>query len=185
MEIKKTTLNGLFIVHPSKFNDERGFFTRIFCKEKFSDIGFKNEFVQSNYSFNLHNGTIRGMHFQKPPYNEAKLIRCIKGSINDVAIDLRKNSPTFLQHYSIELTESNMLSILIPEGFAHGFQTLQDNSVLLYHHTQYYTPLAEDGIRFDDPILNIKWTLPPVMVSNKDKSYKLIDNNFKGIIYEL
>lgn len=181
MEIMNTTLGGLYVIQPTILSDERGFFTRTYCKEKFTAIGFNKEFVQINHSFNNHKGTIRGMHFQSPPYTETKLIRCIKGRIYDVAVDLRENSPTFLQYFSIELSETNMLSILIPEGFAHGFQTLKDNSVLLYHHTQYYTPKSETGFCFDDPKLKINWKLPPVMVSNKDKSYKLIDNNFKGI----
>lgn len=181
MDIKPTTLMGLYIIQPSILSDDRGFFTRIFCKNMFSAIGFNKEFVQFNHSFNVRKGTIRGMHFQTSPFSETKMIRCIKGSINDVAIDLRENSPTFLEHFSIKLSESNMLSILIPEGFAHGFQTLEDNSIILYHHTQFYTPKADAGVRFDDPKLNLKWTLPPVMVSSKDKSYKLINKNFKGI----
>ncbi len=122
------------------------------------------------------------MHYQNTPFCETKLIRCIQGAVLDVAVDLRKGSPTFLQHFRIELNEKNMLSILIPEGFAHGFQTLMPNSTMIYHHTQYYNPVADAGVRFDDPSLNINWELPPVMVSLKDKSYRLIDNNFKGII---
>jgi dTDP-4-dehydrorhamnose 3,5-epimerase len=181
MDIKNSNLDGLFIIHPTILLDNRGFFTRTYCKNEFSSIGFNKEFVQFNHSFNTQKGTIRGMHFQMPPFSETKLIRCIKGCIQDVVIDLRKNSPTFLNQFSIKLSESNMISILVPEGFAHGFQTLEENSVVIYHHTQYYMSSADTGFRYDDPALKIKWELPPVMVSDKDKSYKLIDNNFKGI----
>ena len=144
-------------------------------------MGFKGEFVQFNHSFNKCKGTIRGMHFQNAPYSETKLIRCIQGAVYDVAVDCRKGSPTFLQYFGIELTAENMISILIPEGFAHGLQTLNDDSTLIYHHTQYSTPGADSGICFNDPALAINWQLPAVMVSDKDKSYNLIDNNFKGI----
>lgn len=181
MEFIQADIKGLYVIRPKKLEDERGLFARTYCKKEFRQIGFDKEFVQFNHSFNKHKGTIRGMHFQNAPYAETKLIRCIQGAVNDVAIDLRKESSTFLQHFEIELTAENMMSILIPEGFAHGFQTLQDDSSLIYHHTQYYTPEADAGFRFDDPALNITWKLPAVMVSKKDKSYKLIDNNFKGL----
>ena len=134
-----------------------------------------------NHSWNKIAGTIRGMHFQIPPYQEIKLIRCVRGSVLDVIVDLRKYSPTFLQHFTVELSAENKKMIYVPEDFAHGFQALEDDSELIYHHTEYYTPDADRGLRFDDPSLNIKWPLPPVMLSEKDKSYKLIDNTFKGI----
>jgi dTDP-4-dehydrorhamnose 3,5-epimerase len=182
MEFIPAEIKGLFAIRVKKLEDERGLFARTFCKNEFRQIGFEKEFVQFNHSFNKHKGTVRGMHFQNAPYSETKLIRCIQGSVYDVAVDLRKGSPTFLQHFGIELSAENMLSILIPEGFAHGFQTLQDNSALIYHHTQYYTPGADAGFCFNDPALAINWKLPAVMLSSKDKSYKPIDNNFKGII---
>jgi dTDP-4-dehydrorhamnose 3,5-epimerase len=181
MEFIATSINGLYTVQVKKLEDERGLFARTFCKKEFKQIGFDKEFVQFNHSFNRYKGTVRGMHFQQAPYTETKLIRCIQGAVYDVAVDLRKDSPTFLQHFGIELTEENMLSVLIPEGFAHGFQTLQHNSALIYYHTQFYTPNADAGIRFDDSALNIDWPLAAVMVSDKDRSYKMIDNNFKGI----
>jgi dTDP-4-dehydrorhamnose 3,5-epimerase len=181
MEFITTGINGLYAVQVKKLEDERGLFARTFCKNEFKQIGFDKEFVQFNHSFNRYKGTVRGMHFQQAPYAETKLIRCIQGAVYDVAVDLRKDSPTFLQHFGMELTEENMLSVLIPEGFAHGFQTLQHNSSLIYHHTQFYTPNADAGICFDDSALNIDWPLPAVMVSHKDRSYKMIDNNFKGI----
>lgn len=182
MEFLPTDIEGLYIIRLKKLEDERGFFVRTYCKNEFWQIGFDKEFVQFNHSFNKHKGTVRGLHFQNAPYCDTKLIRCTQGKVYDVAVDLREGSPTFLKHFSIELNSENMLSILIPEGFAHGFQTLEDNSALIYHHTQYYTQNADAGFRFDDPVFEINWKLTPVMLSEKDKSYQLIDNNFKGII---
>ena len=181
MEFEETNIEGLFLVHAKKIEDERGLFARTFCKNEFKQIRFNKEFVQFNHSFNKNKGTIRGMHFQNAPFRETKLIRCIRGKVNDVAIDLRINSKTFLQHVAVELSEENMVSILIPEGFAHGFQTMEDNSAVIYHHTEYYKPEAEAGLLFSDPALNIKWNIPVDVVSNKDRSFILIDKNFKGI----
>lgn len=180
MEFIKTDIEGLYVVSLKKLEDDRGIFARTYCKKEFAEIGFDKEFVQFNHSLNRHKGTVRGMHFQRPPFAETKLIRCVQGAVYDVAVDLRKGSPTFLQHVGIELNEDNMFSMLIPEGFAHGFQTLKDNSALIYHHTAYYTPQADDGIRHDDPALGIQWKLPPVYVSEKDKAYKNIDHHFQG-----
>jgi dTDP-4-dehydrorhamnose 3,5-epimerase len=182
LEFIATDIDGLYKVSLKKLEDERGLFARTFCKNEFKQIGFDKEFVQFNHSFNKSKGTIRGMHFQQQPYAETKLIRCVQGAVYDVAVDLRAGSPTFLHYFGIELSAKNMNSIIIPEGFAHGFQTLEDDSALIYHHTQYYTPGADAGIRFNDPLLNIQWPLPPVMLSEKDMAYTLIDKNFKGII---
>jgi dTDP-4-dehydrorhamnose 3,5-epimerase len=180
MNFEETTLKGAYVVSLQLLTDARGGFARTFCKKEFQQINHQKEFVQLNHSYNTFKGTVRGMHFQLPPYQEIKLIRCIKGTVIDVIVDLRENSPTFLQHVSVELSAENKKMIYVPENFAHGFQTLQDNSELIYHHTQYYTPNADTGIRFDDPLLNINWPLEPVMVSEKDKNYKLIDYTFKG-----
>jgi dTDP-4-dehydrorhamnose 3,5-epimerase len=181
MIFEETKLKGAYVISLNQLTDARGGFARTFCKKEFQQIGHKKEFVQMNHSWNKNKGTIRGMHFQIPPFQEIKLIRCIRGSILDVIVDLRKYSPTFLQHITVELSADNKKMIYVPEDFAHGFQALEDDSELIYHHTEYYTPDADRGLRFDDPALNIKWPLPPVMVSEKDKSYKLIDNTFKGI----
>jgi len=180
MTFEETKLKGAYIVSLQLLTDARGGFARTFCKKEFEQIGHTKEFVQFNQSYNTHKGTIRGMHFQIPPYQEIKLIRCVKGSVVDVIIDLRKDSPTFLQHISVELSAENKKMMYVPGNFAHGFQTLEANSELIYHHTEYYTPQADSGIRFDDPALKISWPLEPVMVSEKDKNYKLIDNTFKG-----
>jgi dTDP-4-dehydrorhamnose 3,5-epimerase len=181
MEFLKTELSGLFIIEHKPVEDDRGFFSRTFCKKEFSSIVFNREFVQFNHSFNQHKGTLRGMHYQSPPFNEAKLIRCVLGSVLDVVIDLRKDSPTFLQHFKQELNSQEMKSIFIPEGFAHGFQTLEDNSALIYHHTEYYTPGADKGLRYDDPKVGINWPLPVAKISGKDLSYDLINTKFQGI----
>ena len=143
--------------------------------------GFEKEFVQFNHSFNLLKGTMRGIHFQVAPFCETKLIRCIQGSIFDVVVDIRSGSPTFLQHYNIVLSSTKLMSLLIPEGFAHGFQALENNSALIYHHTQFYNSLADAGIKHDDNALGINWPLPIINVSEKDTLYPSIDENFKGI----
>ena len=181
MNFETTNIAGLFTVQLKKLEDERGFFTRTFCKNEFKQVGFNKEFVQFNHSNNKLKGTIRGMHFQYAPFCETKLIRCVQGAVYDVAVDLREGSPTFLQHVGVELTAQNMTSILIPEGFAHGFQTLEDNTALIYHHTEFYAAGADGGMRYDDPALKIDWKLPAVQVSEKDKNYNLVDKNFKGI----
>ena len=180
MEFIQTGIAGLYIVSPKMIEDERGVFARTYCKNEFKEIGFDKEFVQFNHSFNPRAGTLRGMHFQQPPFAETKLIRCVQGAVYDVAVDLRKDSATFLHWHGIELSGENMTGIIIPEGFAHGFQTLQDDSALIYHHTEFYTPGADSGMRFDDPALNIEWKLPVACISEKDKSYPLLDKNFKG-----
>lgn len=182
MKFIETPLRDLYVINPSVIEDDRGFFFRSYCKEEFAAIQFQQDFVQFNHSFNKNKGTLRGMHFQKMPYTEAKLIRCVQGSVYDVAVDLRKDSSTFLQHFGVILSAENKSSILIPMGFAHGFQTLEDSSALIYHHTEYYTPVADSGLRYDDERLNINWPLPTVNLSQKDKLYPLIDNNFEGIL---
>jgi dTDP-4-dehydrorhamnose 3,5-epimerase len=181
MEFIASSIENLYTIHVKKLEDERGLFARTFCKKEFKQIGFDEEFVQFNHSYNKTKGTLRGMHFQYPPYAEVKLIRCVQGAVFDVVVDLRTDSPTFLKYFSVELSAKNMTSILIPKGFAHGFQTLEDNTALIYHHTQYYTPEADAGLRFDDAAIGIQWKMPVITVSEKDKSYKLIDNNFKGM----
>jgi dTDP-4-dehydrorhamnose 3,5-epimerase len=181
MEFIPTGFEGLFLIRHDLKLDMRGFFTRTYCKKDFSQINFQKEFVQFNHSFNKHQGTLRGMHYQAIPHTETKLIRCVQGRIHDVVVDVRSDSATFLQSYAVELSEENILSLFIPDGFAHGFQTLADNSALIYHHTEYYTPSADRGLRYDDPALNIQWPLPPASVSEKDTSYPFITEKFKGI----
>ena len=181
MQFIETHLKDLYLIQLKILKDDRGFFARTFCKEQFSTIGFDKQFVQFNHSFNTLKGTIRGMHYQKQPFAETKLIRCVQGSLFDVAVDLRKDSPTYLQSFVAELSAGNMRCILIPEGFAHGFQTLEDNTAIIYHHTSYYKPNTEGGVRYDDTALNIRWPLPPVNISPKDLLYPLINQNFEAI----
>lgn len=180
MIFTETPLKGAYIIETKPFTDDRGLFARTFCKNEFQQIGHTKEFVQFNHSVTTHKGSIRGMHYQLPPFSEIKLIRCIRGKVFDVIIDIREGSPTFLQHFSIELSEDNRLLLYIPEGFAHGFQTLEDNAQLIYHHTSFYQPGYEGGIRFSDPAVGINWPLQVTRISEKDSNYEFL-NNFNGI----
>ena len=180
MKFLPTILNGSFTIQLDPINDERGWFARYFCKKEFSTIGHEKEWVQMNHSFSLKKGTLRGMHFQKPPHSEVKLVRCIQGSVFDVIIDLRKDSPTFLKWVGTELSAENKLMMYIPEGFAHGFQTLEDNSGLLYMHTAYYSPEAESGLRYNDPQVNISWPLEISEISMRDNNHDLLEK-FNGL----
>lgn len=181
MIFKSTALEGLFIVELTPMSDERGWFARTYCKKEFEKIGIKKEWVQFNHSFTSKKGTLRGMHFQLPPNSEAKLIRCISGAVYDVALDLRKDSPTFLKWFGVELSAENKKMILIPEGFAHGFQTLADGSELIYHHSEFYTPDSEGAVRYDDPRVNIHWPLEVLNISEKDSKRLYLTADFKGI----
>lgn len=174
-------LAGAYTVDVQAFSDERGWFARVWCKNEFWEIGHTKEWVQMNHSVSYAKGTLRGMHFQHPPFREIKLVRCIAGAVMDVIVDIRQGSPTFLQWQAVQLSADNNRMIYIPEGFAHGFQTLQDNSALLYHHTEFYTPGAEGGIRYDDPLVGIQWTLPVTVISQRDAGHPLLDHKFKGI----
>ena len=180
MKFIPTILNGSFTIQLDPINDERGWFARYFCKKEFSTIGHEKEWVQMNHSFSLKKGTLRGMHFQKPPHSEVKLVRCIQGSVFDVIIDLRKDSPTFLKWFGTELSAENKLMMYIPEGFAHGFQTLEDNSGLLYMHTAYYSPEAEDGLRYNDPLVNISWPIEISEISMRDTNHDILEK-FNGL----
>jgi dTDP-4-dehydrorhamnose 3,5-epimerase len=174
-------LAGVFTIELEPFSDERGWFARFYCKKEFQQIGHTKDWVQLNHSISTMKGTLRGMHFQFPPYRETKMVRCITGAVYDVIVDLREGSPTFLQIFGAELSAGNNKMLYIPEGFAHGFQTLEDNSALLYHHTEYYTPGAEGGFRYDDPVFAIQWPLPVAVISERDARHPSVDKNFKGI----
>jgi dTDP-4-dehydrorhamnose 3,5-epimerase len=181
MTFTETLLKGSYVIDLNTFTDDRGWFARTYCKNEFAAIGHTAEWVQMNHSFTKDKGAIRGMHYQLPPFSEIKMVRCIAGAVNDVIIDLRKNSPTFLQWFGVELSAQNKKMLYIPEGFAHGFQTLQSDCELIYHHSQFYTPGAEGGIKFDDPKLNISWPLPVTNISERDNRHPLLDENFKGL----
>lgn len=161
--------------------DARGRFTRLFCEAELAPIRAGLYFPQINLSETRGRGTLRGMHYQTPPAAEAKLIRCLRGRVFDVAVDVRADSPTFLHWYALELTEDNDRAVFIPEGFAHGFQTLTDEAQLLYMHTAPWAPAREAGLRHDDPRLAIRWPLPAANVSERDRGHDLIDTRFAGI----
>jgi len=174
MKFKETKLKGLYIIEPEIHFDDRGYFARIFCKQELSKTGIDFNIVQANRSLNKKQGTIRGMHFQKPPKVEDKIIQCIKGKIYDVAIDLRQDSPTYGEWVAEKLSEENKKMFLIPKGFAHGFQTLTDNCEILYFMSEFYSPQYESGVRWDDPFFNIKWPIKDPILSEKDKNWLLI-----------
>jgi dTDP-4-dehydrorhamnose 3,5-epimerase len=180
-EIEATALLGLFHLIPKPIGDSRGYFERLFCKETFSSLGLKKEILNINHSFTEKKGSIRGLHFQYPPYAEAKVVMCLKGSVYDVAVDIRKGSPTFLQWHAQILSAEQHNMLLIPEGFAHGFQTLKPQSELLYLHTETYHPENEGGLAYDDPAIGIKWVGNPTDISTKDQTYPHITTIFKGI----
>ncbi len=172
MKIIETELKGLLIIEPVVFKDERGYFYESYNKKLFHEYDIKDEFIQDNQSLSQKN-VIRGLHFQHPPYAQAKLVRVIKGSVLDVVVDIRKNSPTYGKTFSIELTEENFLMLYIPIGFAHGFATLQDNTIFAYKCSNSYNKLSEDTILWNDPTLNINWQVENPILSEKDKKGKL------------
>src|ERR1700738_4939954 len=176
MNFSETILPGSYVIDVKPFNDERGSFTRYFCKDEFKVIGHDMEWVQLNHSFNQKKGLLRGLHFQLPPYREIKMVKCISGRIFDVIVDLRKNSPRFLSWFGLELSAENKKMLYIPEGFAHGFQCLEDNCELIYHHTEYYQPGFESGIRYNDPKIGIAWPLSVSVISDRDLGHELLDH---------
>lgn len=175
MELIKTPIEGLIVVKPDVFHDERGYFFENYNEKRFKDAGITDNFVQDNQSFSKK-GVIRGLHFQKPPYAQSKLVRVIKGRVLDVAVDIRKGSPTYGQHYAVELTGDNFLQFYIPTGFAHGFVALEDNTIFAYKCGAFYNKASEASIRFNDPNLNIDWKTDPSIISEKD----LVGVDFKS-----
>ena len=171
MKFSETQLKGAYFIEIEKLSDDRGFFARSWCQKEFEDHGLESGFVQANVSYNLKKGTIRGMHYQIAPYQECKLIRCTRGAIYDVIIDLRPDSPTYKQWAGVELTADNYVMFFVPEDFAHGFQTLTDKTEITYQVSQFYTPGSEKGIRFDDPAFAIQWPLEVTLISDKDNTW--------------
>jgi dTDP-4-dehydrorhamnose 3,5-epimerase len=169
MTLETTTIQDLVIINPAIFHDERGYFFEAYSKSKFSDLGITIDFVQDNQSFSKK-GTLRGLHYQNAPFAQTKLVRVLQGEIIDVAVDLRKDSPTFGKHFSILLSAENKKQLLVPQGFAHGFSVISETAVVLYKCDQYYNKQSEGGIRFDDAQLNIDWgmDLKDAIVSDKD-----------------
>ena len=181
MKFKKTDLDGAYVVTLEPFSDNRGMFVRLFCKDELKSIGHKKEIVQINHSLTKKKGSVRGMHYQLAPNAEIKMVRCIRGSVLDVIVDLRKGSPTFLKWYGEVISAENMKMMYIPEGFAHGFQTLEDDSELIYLHTAHYDRESERSINFLDPLINIKWPIAIKELSEKDKSVPMLDKRFTGV----
>jgi dTDP-4-dehydrorhamnose 3,5-epimerase len=168
---RELSLKGSFLIDLEKREDERGFFARTFCKHEFEANGLPTEFVQCNISFNKRKGTLRGMHFQAPPFAEAKLIRCTRGSIFDAIIDLRPSSPTFKQHFAVVLSADGPSMLYVSEGFAHGFQTLEDNTEVFYQMSQFYAPNSARGVRWNDPAFGIAWPPADRIIVERDQRY--------------
>ncbi len=171
MLFTRTSIDGAFVVEPEPISDERGFFARTWCQREFKAHGLNSELVQCNLSFNRRKGTLRGMHYQAAPHQEAKLVRCTTGAIYDVAIDLRPTSPTFGAHTAAVLDAANRRMLYIPEGCAHGFLTLQDGTEVAYQMSAFYVPEADRGVRFDDPAFGIRWPDEVRVISQRDRSY--------------
>ena len=174
MRFTETSLHGAIIVDPTPHEDARGRFMRAWCAHEFSDHGIEFNPVQANMGFSVTKGTIRGMHFQEAPALEAKLVRCTRGSMFDVVLDLRPNSKTYGQWYGTELTAENGRMLFVPELCAHGYQTLEENTEVHYMTSAFYTPSAARGARFDDPFFAIKWPLTPTVVSEQDRNWPLV-----------
>lgn len=181
MIINELPLKNAAVIETEPFVDTRGLFARFFCKRELDDVCNGREIVSVNFSRTLKKGAVRGLHFQYPPQCEIKFARCICGAVYDVIVDVRSGSPTFLQWFGIELSADNMKMILIPEGFAHGFQTLEDNAEMLYLHTAHYAPEFEGALHYQDPVLNITWPLKVTEISGKDRNHALINPDFKGV----
>jgi dTDP-4-dehydrorhamnose 3,5-epimerase len=168
-EIIETPLAKAFVIEMEPFRDERGLFARTFCQKEFAQIGFDKHIAQINTSLTRRKGAIRGMHYQCPPASEIMIVRCVHGCVFDVMVDIRRESPTFLQWYGTELSSDNLRMLYIPEGFAHGFQACTDNAELVYLVSAFYSPELERGLRFDDPAMGIAWPLPVGDMSSKDR----------------
>lgn len=181
LAIKATPLNDAVIVETQPFEDHRGAFSRFFCKDELSEVLGDRSIVNVNFSRTSQKGALRGMHYQNTPHREMKLVRCLQGRIFDVIVDIRKGSSTFMKWYGVELSKENQRMLVVPEGFAHGFQALEEDSEILYITTSYYSPECEAGVRHDDPALEIQWPLPVADLSEKDRTHSLLSTDFQGI----
>jgi dTDP-4-dehydrorhamnose 3,5-epimerase len=167
----ETKLKGAFLIEPELLCDERGFFARTWCQQEFEKYGLSTRLRQCSISFNRKKGTLRGMHFQHAPHEETKLVRCTSGGMYDVIIDLRSGSATYKQHFAAVLTADNRKMLYIPEGFAHGFQTLADDTEVFYQISEFYTPESASGVRWDDPAFGIVWPSAECIISQRDRGY--------------
>ncbi len=175
MVFRETKLKGAFILDVERREDSRGFFARVFCQREFAENGLKPLIAQSNIAFNNRRGTLRGMHFQYPPAAETKLVRATRGAILDIIVDLRPESPTFLEHIAVELTAENHRALYVPERFAHGYQVLEDGTETSYQVGEFYAPACEGGLRYDDSRLGLQWALPVSEMSEKDSNWERLD----------
>lgn len=180
-DFQPTSLTGLWIVQRKPVADQRGFFCRFFCAEEFQAAGLKKPIVQINHTHTMKKGAVRGLHYQYPPYTECKIVSCLRGAVLDVAVDIRKGSPTFLCWYGEVLSAANQKSLLIPEGFAHGFQTLTENCELIYLHSVPFYEHSEGAINIADPKIGIVWPMPITDISDRDHHHPLITEKFKGV----
>jgi len=180
MRIEKTSLDGLLIIHTDVFGDHRGWFTESYNEQKYKDIGIDIKFIQDNHSYSKEKGTLRGLHFQTGKYVQSKLIRCIRGKLLDICVDLRKGSKTYLEYCAIELNDTNKLQLFIPKGFAHGFVTLSDDVEIMYKVDVYYSKENDSGIRFNDPNINIDWEelvgTNQFILSSKDENLSFLSD---------
>ena len=171
MKFTAAGIPGAYVIELDRLEDERGFFARTFCRDEFSAHGLDSSFVQCNASFNVRKGTLRGMHYQEKPHDEAKLVRCTRGAIYDVIVDIRSGSPTYKRWFAVELAAANGTMLYIPEGIAHGFQTLEDGSEVFYQMSEMYHPESARGLRWNDPAFAIRWPLDAPILSQRDAGY--------------
>ena len=181
LEFKEISLKNAKVIIREKNSDVRGYLSRLFCLDEINEDSEFDSLKQINISYTKSKHTLRGLHFQKSPFAEKKIVTCIKGKIFDIIVDLRKNSPTFLKFHNEILSENNQTSLLVPEGFAHGFLSLEDDCKVLYFHSKNYNPNYESGIKYDDPKIGINWPSEPKEISERDLSFPLIDEKFRGI----
>lgn len=175
MLFTETPLPGAWVIDLERHSDDRGFFARTFCAREFSKNGLATDFLQGNMSLSVTPGTLRGLHFQRAPAEETKLMRCVQGAMWDVIVDVRPSSPTYLQSFGVELSAENGRALYVPKGFAHGFQTLTPDTTALYMVDEFYMPGVEDGFRHDDPALGLDWPLAVTEITDKDRTWPLID----------
>jgi dTDP-4-dehydrorhamnose 3,5-epimerase len=182
MKLVETIIKGASVIESTAIQDSRGAFSRLFCARELETIIGPRTIVQINHSTTHSVGAVRGLHYQNPPHAEMKIVRCLKGRVFDVAVDLRQGSPTFFKWTAVELTPGNHFAFVIPEGCAHGFQVLEEDSELMYLHTAFYTPGAESAVRFDDPRIAVDWPLTPTDLSARDLNHPYLQEDFKGIV---
>jgi dTDP-4-dehydrorhamnose 3,5-epimerase len=181
MKIHLTSIQDVVCIETIPVVDHRGSFSRLFCQKELAIVLGHRQLVQINHAHSIQKGCVRGLHYQKYPHDEMKIVRCIRGRVWDVAVDLRAGSPTFLQWYAHELTENNNMMLVVPEGFAHGYQALEAGSEIIYFNTMFYAPEYEAAVHYADPSIKIKWPLPPVDVSARDQSHPYLSSDFSGL----